>query len=371
MKRLKKISVGRGFLAGEREAFLNRTVRNAVKAFAFLAFLAFATVFLAGCLVPQGGNQASLSQSREDNYYENRNRESRTREATIRRSKDRYSGPDCEEDKDCIAVCRKIYRSSARDKCEELAAEQVENLWHIYRTLERPSASALDEIDAEDFKVFVDLDRRPLDKALGSSKLRPSEGKRVIAWMMSSEDVAKVFKGADDDFDVLKDLLNSLGDSGEHRYQNAMKKTVSDGKGIMELAIEEQGEVLEWLHEFIEDQVESDSDWDNHEELGVLGDWYCRILSKHDEDVWNGLVDYRGFQSVADVILDGYTTKGADRTTKFSWWTDDLKEEGVVDLDDSRDLYKLCNPIQGTQTPLTSTSRTCKSEVSVCIVPED
>ena len=313
---------------------------------ALAAALISSSALLAGCLVPNAGQQAglSLSQDRDDNYYERRDRSNPNRRTTLDRSRNRYSGEDCGEEDNCEALCRKIYsRSTVRRDCLDLAADQVENLWHIYKTFERPGESALEEIDAEDFRVFVNLDSaQRLEKLLRD--LRASEGKRVLAWMMGSGDIAEVFKSADDDFKLLEDLLKSV-EGGNDKYQEAMKKTISDGDSLMELALEEQGEVLEWLHDFIEDKVERASAWNDHEELGILGDWYCKILTSRDEDAWSGLVDYERFQDVANVILEEYTTvPNTARNTgqDLSWRTDDLVDEGVTDLSDERDLHDLC-----------------------------
>ena len=291
-------------------------------------FLAAAAFLLTAC--PSSQPTASTppaDTTRPDDYYDTRNDEDEDRGRTLEDSHKRYTGSDCSEDDDCVEICRDIYnRKKIRDQCAELKVQQVEQLEKIYEVLKKPSRDDLEDIDAEDFKVFVELDLRPLDVRIG--KLSSTNAKKVLGWIASADDgaVAAVFEDEDDDYRIFEKLLKKL----DTDIKKALGRTVMDGKSFMELAVEDGGSVMDWVHNYFEGKCDSAS---STEEC-VFDDWYCETdLSNED---FENLLDYKSFSSLMDEILDEYTTSG-----RPSWWKTDDDELSAEDLQGSQ-IRTLC-----------------------------
>ena len=300
------------------------------------------SLFLSACFPPPpapGGNVLTTP-PRGDDYYDRKNRDDKDRGSVLDRSKKRYSGPKCEGDDDCEDICKDIYsRRSVRDDCLELAAEQVEKLWEIYEIFENPREDDLEDIDPEDLETFVEIDLRPLDTLIG--KLTSSEAKRVLVWIAVEPDVTEVFKDEDDDYDLLKELLQALGGT----QQQALGKSIEDGNNFVELISEEDfNEIaLEWVHGFLYKECDNDS---KGEEVCVLQDWYCEFdLS---DDSWDALVGYEDFEDMVDEILDDYTTASATSEHHgLTWWVIDDDDIDANNLNivgsGSNQLEELCD----------------------------
>ena len=307
------------------------------------------TGFLLGCFgsTPTsdgntGGNTLRTA-PKSDDYYERSNRKDADRREEINRRK-RYSGPKCEGDEDCEEICKDIYnRRSVREDCIELSAEQVDKLDEIYEAFENPSDDDLEEIDPEDFELFVEIDLRPLDTLIG--KLSSSEAKRVLAWIADDEAIAEVFQEEDDDYDLLKELLDALGGT----LQDALGKTVADGDSFMEIIIDNNELALEWVHNYFAERCEG-----NDEEKCIFDVWYCEVMD--DDDAWDSLIGgYEEFEEIVDEILDDYTTTTATapdadpayHSTDAKWWLQDDDEVEANDLEISgsgpNQLEQLCD----------------------------
>ena len=305
-------------------------MRHPIGFISLISLIIFFSTLLVGCLVPATGPGLGLSGS--DDYYDRRNEENRRRNSILNRSRDRYSGEDCEDDDDCEDICRKIYRRpTVRDECLELPVDQVEQLEEIYEALEHPrSSNDLEDIDSDDFETFVSIDLKPLDTLIG--RLKSTEGKKVLTWIAESSDIAEIFMDVDNEYDLLEKLLNSLDETTD---QKALEETIDGGKSFMELAIADKGAALDWVHNFIVHKCDSE----DHEEVCVFQTWYCETISSSDERSWRDLVGYENFQGVANEILSEYTISGG----RPSWWTDEVEEDGVDELRDAEKFSDLCS----------------------------
>ena len=302
-----------------------------------IGLIIFLSLLLEGCvpLLPQG---QSLGLSQSNNPYSGSRSSSRRRS-----SSNRYSGRDCGENEDCEDICRRIYRrSTVKNKCLDLPEDQVEQLEYVYDTLKTPRLEDLTEIDSEDFDVFVRTDIQTLNTLIG--QFNTTEGKEVLAWIADNSDIAEVFMNVDGDYNLLERLLNALDDDTD---QEALDKTINDGKSFMELAIDNGGVALDWVHNFIVNKCDNQ---DPSEEVCVFKEWYCETIKASDEQSWSSLVKYERFESIANEILSEYTTTyeaGGDpddktgRLDRVDWWTDEVNE--VRELREERQLAELCS----------------------------
>ena len=269
--------------------------------------------------------------------------EDRDRDNDRDRYRKKYSGPSCEEDDDddCIKICRDIYTSGKkREACAELTASQVEALDAIYDILKNPNNDKLAEIDPEDFREFVDLDTRPLEKSVKA--LSSAETKHVLTWIAETTAVAAVFENHDDDYKLLKELLKNLVSSGDRQYQRALQKSIESGESFIELALVDGGSAMDWIHGFVEAECENKN---YGEELCMFQDWYCRVNLNADD--WSDFTGYNNFNSIMDAILQDYTTNPASARTSSSgvakFWTEDLEAEDLEPGPPERHFDKMCD----------------------------
>ena len=297
----------------------------------FAGFMLILTSFLTACI--SGNPQGLLTPSRDDNYYDQRNSEDRDRSSALDRSRRRYSGSACENDRECEDMCKDIYnRRSVREDCLTLALEQVEKLWEIYEIFENPKEDDLENIDPDDFEIFVEIDLRPLDTLIG--KFGTSDAKKVLTWMLEEPDIVEIFQDEDDDFDLLKELLKALNStSGSQQYQQALAKNIDGGDSFIEIAASDEGAALDWIHGFFSEQCDSDS---KGEEVCIFKDWYCAVSLNNDS--WDSLVGYEDFAEIVDEILSEYTVDSPP-----PWWTEDTEARDLSTTGSDNQLEWLCN----------------------------
>ena len=277
------------------------------------------------------GSQAPAPEAttppKDDKYYDDRNRDDKDRGSVLDRSKKRYSGPKCEGDNECEEQCKDIYnRRSVREDCVELAVAQVEKLWEIFEIFESPKDDELLSIDAADFEIFVEIDNRPLDTLI--SKLSKSEAKRVLAWAVDEPDIAEVFEDEDDEYRLLKELLDGV--SSDPKV--ALGKNISGPESFIEIAASTNKgtAALDWIHSFFSEECDEDN---KGEEVCVFQDWYCEIVKHSDDDVWDDVLGYDTFAQIIDSILEDYDLTGK------SWWEEGMESDELT----INQLTDLCN----------------------------
>ena len=303
-----------------------------MKGFKYISWL-LVMGFLVGC-----GSQApkpNLAKPKPDDYYDQKNREDENRRSSLDRARKRYTGPKCEGDSQCEEYCKDIYnRRSVREDCLELARAQVDKLWEIYEIFENPKNDDLEIIDPDDFKVFVEIDLRPLDVLIG--KFSGSEAKRVLAWIAEESDISEVFQDEDDEYRLLEELLREI----DTDQKQALSKNLSGGDSFIEIALADEGSALDWIHNFISEECDSSS----KEEVCILQDWYCHLELKDDQ--WDNLVGYENFALIIDDILEDYQVDGATTSDPDpDWWKLDEEIE-ARDLDvtgGDNELEDLCD----------------------------
>ena len=293
---------------------------------------------------PAPAPDSSAKEDREESYEERRRRDeqrTREREREKERSRKRYTGPDCEGDEDCEEICKDIYSArKSRDKCEDLAIDQVEALQEVYEALEKPTDEKLGYIDAVDFEDFVDIDddARSLLKLM--KDLKGSGSEKILAWIVEDSDVADIFKDADDEYKILTELLKNMDSSP----QEALGETIEDGKSFIELAIESNSTAIDWIFNMVEEECDGKA---YGEELCAFQDWYCK--TGLNDDGWTDFLSYSAFEGLMDDILSDYTTAPADARSRPAasrdscpsarpacWWT---AEFGADDLDADDDHF--------------------------------
>ena len=257
-----------------------------------------------------------------DQDYRN-DRDDRDSEATLLDLSLRRYAKRCEGDKACEEICRDIYnRSSIREYCLEFPVAQVEILLDIYEIFENPFEDELDSISLLDFKVFVGIDSRPLEKLIG--KFSRLEARRVLIWIANDQNIAEVFQNKDhhEEYNLLEELLEAV-DSDKKK---ALSKSIDSGDSFMEIVVDSGNEeALDWIHGFFDKECHTES-------FCIFKNWYCEVVD--NDDTWDNLLVYdEKFGNVVDEILE-YPISSPP-----SWWKENIRAYNL----DINQLKSLCN----------------------------
>ncbi len=280
--------------------------------------------FVAGCFGPPRPNTNSIVPpptpvQREAGYYEKR-RTRTERRSVLDKSKEKYKGKACEDedrDHDCKEQCRDIYsRRSEREDCEELSISQIERLEDLHDRVKDPDKDDLeDDVDHDDFDVYVNIDIRPLDKYIGRYSTR--EAKEFLVWMIENPDIAKVFEKEDDDYNAFDRLLKRLKSFSGNDHHLPFIAKVEGSDRLMEVAVESGSEeVVEWFQDYIN---EKNSDCESDETSVDCFKVYCKIGDEMKNDIAEDWLGYENFEDyINDIIEEGTNKSGT--TNEVHYW---------------------------------------------------
>ncbi len=269
--------------------------------------------FVAGCFGPPQANIPPVPQqpaqpavvNRPANYYNTRRERDDDRRSVLSHSRDRYKGKACEDedrDHDCKEQCRDIYnRRADREDCEELSISQIERLEELHDLLEDPKKNDLeDDVDHDDFDVYININIQPLDKYIGRYSTR--EAREFLVWMIENPDIAEIFEKEDDDYDAFEALLKSLKSfSGDDHHLPFIAKADRSDK-LMEVAVESgNDDLMEWFLDYINEK--NNACEDDETSAGCLT-VYCRIGKEMDDDSLEEWLDYEVFEDYINNIIE-------------------------------------------------------------------
>ena len=226
------------------------------------------------------------------------------RDSILQASKMRKNGDICEKEDDrdepCKEQCDEMYkRKKDREDCEELTVNQITALFELYEILEEPDVDDLQEVEVEDFDVFLNVSMAVMEDLIDDWNSR--EAKDFLYWVVSNEEVAVVFEKEDYDYNALTDLLKKIS---RFRYSEIYTPFITkiEGGRLMEVAIDSRSEkVIEWFMEYIEDKNSSCQDETVSRDCFSI---YCRIGKKIDTDSMENWLDYKEFESYIEDIVE-------------------------------------------------------------------
>ena len=192
--------------------------------------------------------------------------------------------------------------------------------------------------------MFLEIDPRSARNVIEEFdddpiRYRVAKAKAVLAWVAQKPDIAEIFADEDDEFDLLKALLEKVlvdattvdATTVELPYQKALNKTISTAGSFVEIAINEENDeeneaALKWVHDFFYEMCYDPANREV-EDLCVFRDWYCK-LDLSDEN-WKRLLRpeeeelrFKKFEYVVDEVLNlEYSDSVSFRP---DWWTDDI-----------------------------------------------
>ncbi len=289
-------------------------------------------------LPPPPGSQANQV-NRDEKEYDKRKKRDKDRDDVLKSAR---KGPVCSDEENrehkCKKQCRDIYpRRGDREECLDLSIKQIDRLSQLHELLEKPySDKLIEDIDPDDFNVFLKLSIAPWDKLVEDYSSK--QAKQVFVWLIKSPDSAKTFEKADDDQKTLNVLLKRLASFTGNNHHEPFTVRIDRRENLMEQAVKSNKALAEWFVEYIN---EHNGYCDNNDELSLnCFKVYCKIAKSMDEDsrsTWLNIKSWTAY--IDDIIKEG--TNGARRPSSSEWDTDEIESS-----DDLTDWYTdLCPPV--------------------------
>ena len=289
----------------------------------FNSILLLGAFFLVSCIRPPVTQPPAQPKAPIDRNYETRKETDKDREIVIKKAR---RGAECSTSNKCENICEDIYsRRSDRQDCEELSVEQVEKLEALDEYLEKPDFDDLQEIDFKDLDVYINVSIDPLDDHVGDWNKRETEA--VLEWLATDFEVARIFEKEDDNYAILKTMLKEVGSN----LKDALEEKLDEGT-LLEIAIVENNEnLLEWIHDLIEDEAVGNCRADDLETEDCLK-LYCDLAdAMSDEDTADDWLGVEYFERYLENLIDD-GVNGAANPTSSQWDTDEIEDTG--DLED-------------------------------------
>ena len=255
--------------------------------------------FIAGCSPVQTAEVIP----RDDNYYEERKKKDDDRSDVLSSSRTRRSGNVCEdEDKnhECKEMCKEMYRRIGDKKdCAELTVAQIEKIYELYEFLEDPDIDDLNEIDPEDFDVYLNVSIASLEDLIDDEWNKRS-AREFLYWLIYNEEFSNVFEKEDNDYDTLTELLRKIERFEYSSIHKPFIAKIEDGR-LMEVAINSGDEkIIEWFMDYIEEKNSFCQGETVSRDCFAV---YCKIGDGIDDEDMENWLYYDEFKSYIEKIL--------------------------------------------------------------------
>ncbi len=231
----------------------------------------------------------------------------------------------CEDKKDCKDICDDVFRSRADKKdCYRLPESIVAE---FEKLLEFVEDGDVQDIDPEILDCMLDIDEREFARSV--KKMNRSEAKRFLVAVADDESLADVLEGEDDEFMILKQVLNK--GTGSNDLIVHLTKEIDDDKSFFWLSAAGSEKAWEYFDNYVGDECDS-----SPPDICSSGDniqAYCNAL---DDDHINKR-DLEDFLTEADLFAEEYEedvddadylyevddTPGDNYTGDFRDWCED------------------------------------------------
>ncbi len=278
---------------------------------------------------------------RSDKEYQEKKDSDRDRDTVIARTAKIFGGNKCEdEDKthDCHEYCDEMFRiRNDRIDCKELTVGQVEAIYSVYKLLENPDEDELEDIDNDVFDLYLNVSIASLDNLI--DKYSSSDARKFLSWIISNEDIARIFAKEDDGHKTLWNLLKQFSRKS-FTSQTIYKPLLSrlDSSYLMELIITEGYFILEWFHDFIDERnTECNTDKETKSCFAI----YCKIGQGLDRETRSDWLDDEEFEEYIEDIISGKVNSQqgtGDNLNAQGWKHEDAAGSDADEIGDIGDI---------------------------------
>ena len=294
----------------------------------------------------------NYEQTKTEEEYEEIKRNDKDRRSVLDRESKRHSSQTCEEldrrddekeKDDCEEKCSDMYKNRGdRSDCEELPVTLIEDLFDMYEN-NLSDADDLDLIDIDLFDAYTNVSIQGLERVIDNYS--SNEAEDFLTWLIDTPEALSVFKKEDRDFLLLESLFKSFDDNyNRGNIYDTFTKNL-DGDDIMEIAILEGDEVVEWFMDFINEKNKACED---DTETRACFKVYCKIGDELDEDTrddWSDIDEFEDY--LEDIIDEKVNSRQGEGTNRNStgWIYGNKNIEGLNDLSNDW-VRELCHGLK-------------------------
>ena len=208
-------------------------------------------------------------------------------------------GQTCEQDEDCKEICDNVFSSRGDKKtCYEFSQGLVSRFKDL---LESTEDGDVEDIDPFVLECLLNIDEREFAKAVKDMNRKKSED--FLIAVSNNEALAQVLNDEDDEFNILKQLLNKA--TGSNDLLPQLKKEIETGKSFLYLSAEGAESSWAWLDSYVGSVCDNSNDCFEGETISA----YCKALVElNDRDLEDFLSDGTNFaqEYERDVKGDDY-----------------------------------------------------------------
>ena len=237
---------------------------------------------------------------------------------------------DCKES--CEDRCDDVFdKESHQKKCYEYSAELVSDFEDLITATERGKINDIEDIGHDVLNCMLDIDEQGFAKAV--REMSRGGAKEFALLIANDKDFAAVLEEEDDEFNVLKQLLNRL--AGSSNLYRGLSREIEDGKTLLWLFAESNERAWKWLNNYIEEECdgEDSDDCPGGEKIGA----YCKALTESGFS----RTEWEEFLSEAELFEKGYASEVEDAGYEY-------KITSSHDIDYEGDFRDFCFLTAGT-----------------------
>ena len=245
---------------------------------------------------------------------------------------------DCKES--CEDRCDDVFdKESHQKKCYEYSAELVSDFEDLITATERGKINDIEDIGHDVLNCMLDIDEQGFAKAVREMSRGGAEEFALL--IANDKDFAAVLEEEDDEFNVLKQLLNRL--AGSSNLYRGLSREIEDGKTLLWLFAESNERAWKWLDNYIEEECdgEDSDDCPGGENIGA----YCKALTESGFS----RTEWEEFLSEAELFEKNYASEVKDAEYEY-------KITSSHDSDSEGDFRDFCFLTAGTSSSGASSS---------------
>ena len=257
-------------------------------------------------------------------------------------------GDKCEEKKKthpCYEKCKRMYYWKGVDEKEcqsALTVSQINILEETFDLLWAPDFEKLQSIHPDNLKAYLNISNSALSRII--RKYGSKEVEHFILWIISNEEITRIFEETDTNFKRLADLLYRVSPYTERTGYEPFIDNF-DSKKLMEIAIQSENEtVMELFFDFINHTNKYCSVEPVNRDCFNI---YCNIgraISKSARRDWRYVKNFNFYLS--DIVNDKINSrqgKGVDKNSAGWIYKEKNGNEGLSEGDDVVDFVEdLC-----------------------------
>ena len=221
----------------------------------------------------------------------------------------------CGEDKECEDICDDIFNSRKdRQKCHELPGSLVSGFETLLSDVEDGD---IEDLNLAHLECLLDIDDTEFAKVM--RKLSRKEAKSFLLAVILDSDLANILEDEDDEFVILKQVLNRA--FGSNNLKKQLGDEIENDKGLLWLAGEQNEQAWKWVDNYVGDICDrGSSDCPGGDNIVA----YCSTLL--DTKIFKRS-DLEDFLSDTDIFAEEYEDDVQDDDYSYEITNDDDRDE--------------------------------------------